>query len=141
MSSSAKVKLSLRSPDTRIILPRAAVQQPSVCSAGCVELYCLDQSSDLVSLPSIDHGDESSDDGSLCELWSGIDIPPWKAALASKSELYVHDVSSASVRHPVSWTFPTTLQEQQRHAVFSDLYFKRCESATFWDLCHLTSVL
>lgn len=89
-------------------------------------MYTLDGGSDNVRLPRADNEGMSSDDESLSEHWTGLDIPPWKAALASKAVLTVHDVNPKSSKQAVQWTFPHTRHQQQRHAVFADLYFKRC---------------
>lgn len=95
--------------------------------AGCIELYSLGSCSDIATLPKADNEGASSDDESLSEFWTGVDIPRWKAALASESVLTVHDLHAPSSKQPVQWTFPYTLQDKQRHAVFVDLYLKRCE--------------
>eukprot|EP00892_Ulva_mutabilis_P008061 jgi/Ulvmu1/5627/UM023_0166.1 len=92
---------------------------------GCIKLYGIDESNKMKSLPgAVDEG-VSSDDESLSEQWTGLDIPKWKAVLAAKSVLSVQDVHAETSRSAVKWTFPCTQHEQQRHAVFADLYFKR----------------
>lgn len=89
-------------------------------------MYTIEEISTMKSLQKAEQQGISSDDESLSEHWAMPEIPTWKAVLASKSDLAVQDVCVKSCKQPVIWTFPYTLFEQQRHTVFSDLYFKRC---------------
>lgn len=95
---------------------------------GCIELYAINEPNKTKSLSRAEDEGMSSDDDSLSEHWTGLDIPKWKAVLAAKAALSVQDVHAESCTLAVKWTFPRTLNEQQRHAVFADLYFRRCRT-------------